>query len=180
MIRSVSAASLALLIVCVPTSVRAQGHALPSTGSYGLSFSLPEGGGTGLGLRKMLSSRTSLGTTLIFGAGWQERSDSLAGDHSNSSVSVGVRPDLRLYRRSAGPVVPFVGLDAELTCQSASDDAWALGGGVGVGAEWLPLRGMSVSGWTGVATRYRHSDSGRASENAFNVGVFRSELTLNL
>lgn len=174
---------LAALLCGVPTVLRGQDASpLPKAGSYGLSFGLPNGGGAGFGLRQMRSGRKSLGVALQFGVGWQQRSDSIQGDFSSTGLSVGARPDLRLYRRVSGPVVPFIGVDAQFTYQRSSNFDWALSGGMGVGlgAEWFPSPGISISGWSGAAARYRHIDTRDGSENGLNVGDFRSELTFNL
>lgn len=40
--------------------------------------------------------------------------------------------------------------------------------------------GMSISGSTGISASYQHHDGGPSSIASFSLGVFRSELTLNL
>jgi hypothetical protein len=93
-----------------------------------------------------------------------------------------VSPDLRLYRRTAGPVVPFLLVDGTLSYESGPNDTWGVGGGgsVGLGVEWLPLEGMSISGSTGVGAIYGHDVRDGVSHDGFDLGTVRSQLELTL
>jgi len=159
-----------------------QGHPLPAVGSHGLTFSLPEGGGAGFGIRKMTSERKSVGVELQVGVAWHRFEEGGDEEHSQTSFSLGVAPDLRLYRRGAGPVVPFLELSGRAGYQASDSEAWAVNGsaGVGLGVEWIPLPSMSVSGSTGMALVAQYADSGASSQTRLNLGAFRSRISLNL
>jgi hypothetical protein len=183
MMRHVSGALSCLVCFLIPTAIVAQSQSsLPAAGSYGVSFSLPSGGGAGFGVRKMLSSIKSVGIEFQGGLSWREASQPSGDQESRTDVRLGVSPNIRLYNRVAGPVVPFLQVVGSLAYTSAPNDGWAVdgGGGVGLGVEWLPLPGMSISGTTGVNAVYRHSVGGGLSQNSFNLGAVRSQLELNL
>jgi len=174
---------LAAFVCAVPAHARAQnGRPLPAVGSYGVSFSLPQGGGAGFGIRRMLSGSRSAGLDVQLGVSWRKLDDAQGEERSRTSFALSLNPDLRLYRRMSGPVVPFVEIDGRVGYRNAHNEAWVVdgGGGVGLGVEWLPLPAMSISGSTGLAWTVGHQRSGGSSENSVTFGVFRSELSLNL
>lgn len=174
------------LLLWGPASLAAQAESVtPSEGSYGLWFSLPDGGGAGLGVRKMLSSTTNFGIGVVFGFRWEDVDIPAGPQDARTSVSVGLRPDVRLYRSTSGRVIPFLALGGRFAYQKQSGafDAWAVdfGTDVGIGAEWFPVDDMSVSGATGVEVLYRHATNGGGGTNrSFALSVFRSELSINL
>lgn len=183
MMRHVSGTLCCLVCVLLPTTLLGQSRTtLPAAGSYGVSFSLPSGGGAGFGLRKMLSSTKSVGIEFQVGLSWRDASGPSGAQESRTDFRLGVSPNVRLYNRTAGPVVPFLQVSGRFSYASAPDDGWAVDGGVGVGlgVEWLPLAGMSISGTTGVSAAYRHSTGGGLPQDSFSLGAFRSQLELNL
>jgi len=181
-----SSAVLVLLIGIVGLSagsVFGQTQALlPDPGSYGVSFSLPSGGGAGFGVRRMLTGQRSLGAEIQLGLSWQDVDYPDSEEDSQTSFGIGVSPDLRLYRDAKGPVVPFVEVEGTISYQRSPGGAWGMGGGAGagLGVEWIPLEGMSISGSTGIAADFDHNDNHGRSADRLSVGLFRSELKLNL
>ena len=173
---------LACLLAC-PSLLQAQaGNTLPPPGSYALSFALPDGGGAGVGIRKMLSNQRSVGLELQLGASWQEFDDAVGEDHSHSSVNLGLSPDLRLYRRQSGPVIPFIEWTTGIRYRNGANDAWAVDGrlGMGLGVEWLPLPAMSISGTTGFVVTAQHQSSRGLDSRGIMFGAVRSQLSMNL
>jgi hypothetical protein len=79
-------------------------------------------------------------------------------------------------------VVPFLELGGDVLYRDGTGLGWGgdLGATAGLGVEWFPLRSMSLSGSTGVRLAYRHVDGDGFSEDSLALGVFRSELLLNL
>jgi len=155
---------------------------LPAVGTHAVTFSLPDGGGAGFGIRKMRSATTNVGVEIQFGVSrrWVDSGDNNEfPPDGGTSWLVGLRPDVRLYRRTEGPVLPFLEWNGHLGYQGASGGRWVVDGsvGAGLGVEWFPLQGMSLSGSTGLAGTYTGADSGAHS---LAVGMFRSELILNL
>ena len=106
---------------------------LPASGSYGVSFSLPSGGGASFGLRKMLSPTTNAGLEIQFGFAWHDQDVPSAPRPARTSFTLGVSPDVRLYRGSARPVVPFLELGATFTYNNGPAGAWGLDNAVEVG-----------------------------------------------
>lgn len=155
---------------------------LPLKGQYGISFAFPDGGGAGLGVRKLLSSTTNAGLELQFSVSHRNTEHPPAADVSASVWSFGLAPDVRLYRKIGVPVVPFLALDGIVRFQHAENsNVFSTGAGIGIGAEWFPIRSMSLSGSTGAVARYDHQEQpdGRI-DNIVSLGLFHSELTLNL
>jgi hypothetical protein len=91
---------------------------------------------------------------------------------------------VRLYRRTDGPVLPFLHLAATARYGSRSQpDAWHadVGVGVGIGAEWFPAESVGIAGSTGVRANYAHDRANDTTTmDAFSIGAFRSEPTLTL
>ncbi len=163
----------------VPTPVQPP---VPSEGSWGVSFNLPDGGGTGLGVRKMVSDRTNFGVDLTLDVDRRELENGAVSDERTSWI-VGVNPDLRLYRSARGPVVPFIEVEARVQYGESNEDvsSFGAGAGLGLGVEWFPLDRMSISGSTGLDVDYTRADApSDTSSNRTSVRFFRSELTLNL
>jgi hypothetical protein len=154
---------------------------LPEVGTHAAMFSLPEGGGAGFGIRKMRGPTTNVGLEVQFGASHRWASDEVESSE-HTSWSLGLRPDVRLYRRTDGPVVPFLEWNGRLGYAGSSNDSWSLSTslGVGLGVEWFPLDDMSVAGSSGVAGSYSKSSNPSSEGNESSFGAFRSELTLNL
>lgn len=181
---NVTTAVLLVAAVSFPLELAAQSDSvLPAIGSYGVSFGLPSGGGAAFGLRKMISPTTNAGLEIQIDFVWQDVAGEAVGPQpARTRFALGVSPDVRLYRGSSGPVVPFLELGATFTYQNGSSGWWgvdnALGGGLGV--EWFPLEAMSVSGSTGARASYRYQSAGSSSVKSVILNLFHSELLLNL
>lgn len=164
------------------TPVAAQSaRTLPAAGTWGLFFDLPDGGGSGVGLRRMLSEDRSLGLVLQFNAA------SLTREHGTPPVTdehsrffAGVGADLRFYRRARGPVVPFVQTGTFVGYENGSGDDWSLAGDLALGAEWLPLDQVSVSAFAGMRAAWRRATDSTVRDTATSLGLVRSGLALTL
>ena len=182
----------ACLLLLSPVWGSAQESAnVPEPGSYGFSFDLPSGGGTGFGIRRMMSPSSNLGVSIVVGYRKDDSERPAEPDETRTSWSIGLRPDLRLYRRNARSVLPFLSLEAEVgynkqTADEFEASGFKLGMGVGVGAEWFPLEEMSISGSTGVNIAYRRRTTAAdileqsLTDSALVVGLFQSALQLSL
>jgi hypothetical protein len=78
---------------------------LPARGQYALSFSVPEGGGAGIGIRKMISERTNAGIDVSVDWYWSDVDgpSSMPDEDPRSRLAIGVLPNLRLYRAHCVP-----------------------------------------------------------------------------
>lgn len=181
-----SVATLALVSVAgavgwVASLSAQEPRTLPGVGSWGLSFDLPDGGGTSVALRRMLAADRSLGLSLRLGLTHQTVESLATGDVDEQSLrAVGMGADLRFYRGARGPVVPFVQPGALVVRSDGPVDAWALAADLAVGAEWLPFDQVSVSGSAGVRAAWRRSSSSARRDTDTSLGLFRSSLALTL
>lgn len=150
---------------------------LPPAGSYSIGFDLPEGGGGGFIVRKMVRSGVSAGIHLTGQASWVERT----GEASSRNWTVGAYPDLRWYRSPVGRVVPFIVLGLGL--EFDSNDAVKTSARTGLGAEWFPVDGVSIVGSTGISVGYSRSEEKHEGETMVHevssLNLFRSALSLN-
>jgi hypothetical protein len=172
----------ALVALALPLLVSAQDRAsTPPPGSHAVTFSLPDGGGAGFGVRRVLGSGANAGLELLLGVS-RSSTDTPTGEVTSSNYQVGLTPDIRLYRGSSAPVIPFVELSGEVRYLNGDGDDWTLRGGVGVGlgVEWFPLTSISVSGATGIRLDLARAENLPATTNTLQLGAGRSALRLNL
>lgn len=177
------AVTVLVSLVVAPSLLAAQsGLPLPPVGSHAVSFALPDGGGAGVGVRKLVSERRSVGVELQLGVAWHDVDTPQGEGQSQTTLSVGLSPDLRMYTRDRGPVMPFVEWTGRVGYRDGANDTWAVDGrlGLGLGVEWFPLPSMSVSGSTGLALSLLHQSNGGLDTRAVTFGAFRSELSMNL
>lgn len=181
------ALGLALGLALPPGSAHAQDESRsPPPGSYGISFNLPESGGAGFGLRRMLSETTNAGIDVLIDFDWSDfdrTGPALPDEDPRTTFRLHVRPNLRLYRRLTEEVLPFllVGIGAAYT--NSPDDNWAWGAAaeLGIGVEWFPASDVSVSGSTGLRGDFTYrSNSGGNTVQQVHLGAFRSTLSLNV
>ena len=96
----------------------------------------------------MLSPTTNLGLGVLFGFHWEDIDVPAGPQEPRTGWSLGLQPDLRLYRSVTGPVLGFISVSASLYYQKQNGQLspWAVGvgGGAGIGAEWFPADGMIV------------------------------------
>jgi len=177
-----SCIAMAMLFLGVGLGQAQEARAIPEPGRYGLSFRLPEGGGTGFGIRRIMTERINLGLEITFDYAWAEtRGEPL--DLKSSGRSMGIHPDLRFYLRTTGRIVPFLMVAAGIDHAKSPTDESFLGylGRAGIGAEWFPVDRVSVVGSTGVGMTYSHLERTQNRErNNFDLTMFRSAITLNL
>lgn len=175
-----TAAFVLSVLLLAPMAARGQTR-LPAPGTHALSFALPSGGGAGFGVRKMLSGDRSAGLSVQMSYAHASSARPDGSDLAHSSYGLGVGPDLRLYRPRPGTVVPYLALRSDLAMSwgDAADTSMGLGAGAGLGVEWLPLEGMSISGETGMTLQYSHV-GGDLPSSSVALSMFRSTLSLNL
>lgn len=171
-----------LVVMVLPTLVTAQDDSsTPAPGTYAVTFSLPSGGGGGFGVRKVLGSGANAGLELLLGYS-RNSTDAQNGEVTRSRYHLGLAPDVRLYRGSAAPVIPFVEISGDVSYLGSDDDAWELqaGTGIGLGVEWFPLTSMSVSGSTGLRLQLARTENDLVTSNRLSLASVRSALRLNL
>lgn len=176
---------LLLGVAASPSALRAQeASRLPSPGAYGLSFRIPEGGGAGFGIRKLLSQHTNAGLDVLVDWSWRD-TDRPFGPQQDAETSfrLGLVPNLRLYKQISNDVLPFLLVGATGDYANGPNDGWGWGVGsqLALGVEWFPASGVSLSGVAGMRIAYRYSTDGQGSSiRLVDVGAFRSELMLNV
>ncbi|MEQ8329515.1 MAG: hypothetical protein RH859_03535 [Longimicrobiales bacterium] len=156
---------------------------LPRAGTSGLAFTLPYGADVGIGLRRLLSGDRSLGLGVNLGYGRVElERDGGTPREERTRLSVSVEPDLRFYRRRAGPVLPFVAVAARAGFEHASggSEGWSLGTSVGMGAEWLAAERVSIAGSIGLGVNLAWSEEDDRRATSLSVGTSHSRLSLIL
>jgi hypothetical protein len=173
-------------------SVLAAGLALASPGTAQVpqagarSFQLSPYGDTQVGGWKMVSDRTNLGLAVGLEVG------RTGGDVEGSRTSVAVAPSLKRYGDPVGPVAPYLFGSLPLGLERRSADradvnerVLRLGGALGVGLDWFPVRGVSLGSHVGVNARREwertSSGEGASSEVTYTVaGTFSSGLNLHI
>jgi hypothetical protein len=176
-IRPHAAAAAALLSLAVPaagqdaapaadSAVIVMEDSVPRTslqkGTWSLSFVPPGYSGSGerteFGAWEMVGPRTNLGITLAVGVdGYETEGGGGGGTEASTSVSLGAT--VKQYVMAPRDVTPFllgsVAIGGAFTRRDRDDgydeSSRAVIGNVraAVGAEWFPVRRMSLSGFTG-------------------------------
>lgn len=207
---SLAAAAAALLLLSAPARAQDAGaeptaDTLPRTslqkGTWSLSFLAPVyggGGGTGeFGVWEMVGSRTNLGLTLAVAVGGYDVDGDRNQTDATTSIALGV--NLRRYLVAPREVTPYVQGTASVggSYQRREDSAGheyedrGVNAGVAaaVGAEWFPVRRMSVAGHTGfgiqVSRFEQHQEAPDDTEfnqdgRSFHVRSFTTALTLHI
>ena len=204
------AAVLALvgaLAMAAPAAAQAPGDSIDALtpGRRALSFNLPNGGGVGLGIWRVVAPDRARGFFVNFSGSYGHSSytDQVGNDNTGNSfrVSVSAGPQFRRYIGRTAPVAPFVQSGLSLgagydrmsgrTAGGAEQEnhgwsgtaAASLAGGV----EWFPLRRVSLAGQTGVNLTGGYGRSGgsvggvgQGHSASWSVGVstFVSSLAL--
>jgi len=185
---------LTALLLTLPASLRGQG-AEKGTWSVGIPL-FTEDVGSVLNLGRMMTDRLHLGIELDLRAARLEEdanrpSAGIDAKIENRDFAIG--PVLKWYGTDVGPVVPFLRLRGlwgqssqrvtliETVVQQDDTTLWAAS--LGLGAEWFPIRQLSLSGYTGfqysTQTRERREDDGdQVDRTTENAGTFRSALTV--
>jgi len=178
-------------------------------GRRALSFNLPNGGGAGLGIWRMVAPDRARGFFVNFSAGYNHSASTPPGGTEQSGNSLhlaaSVGPQVRRYLARRAPVAPYVqsGLSLGIGYQrqtlepsqagGASDEShsWSgnAGASVAAGVEWFPLRRVSLAGQTGVDvsggySRYSGTtggvSEGHGSSWSIGLGTFVSSLMLQI
>lgn len=134
---------------------------------WSIALGIPDGGGSELGLWRMVGARTNLGLQ----AGYRWTDDEHEGndrDQERIDWSISLSPTLQRYLRVRGSVSPFVLVRAEFSVSRSEigsvspaggsyhqRTSRAIGARVGLGAEWIPLPDVGIGGHTGL--RFSHA-----------------------
>jgi hypothetical protein len=199
-----------LLILAAPAAAQGARDTtdalVPGRRAYSFTArTLERGGDAGFGVWRVVSPDRSRGLLINISGhvnhGDMEEGPFATGTNSGAGVSIDLGPRARRYVARSGPLAPFVesGMDVGVAYDwsqgngggsSQSSHSWSprLGGMLAAGAEWFPLRRLSVAGETGFQANVsylRRSVSGGASaghdsEWASSLNTFISALTLQL
>jgi hypothetical protein len=142
------------------------------------SIVLDVGGNAQIGFWTRSSDRTDLGLDLLF--------DGIFGE-SGSRVAVGITPSLKRYLSSEGALAPYTYLGIPLSyaridnnntgAPDTTDDTYSVGGLIGFGLEWLPIRQVSIGGHVGLRAYY-YDQSG--TEGTFGLRTQSSGVRVHL
>ncbi len=191
---------VAALALAVPAAAQIPGDTVnaltPGRRFYSLNArALENGASGGFGIWRVLTPDRARGLVLNLSAGVTHDSfgpDSLQSSSTATDVSLNLGPRFRRYVAPAQAVAPFLesGFDVGIgySHRSGSGSAHAItpsvGASVGAGAEWFPLRRISVAGQAGlradlsywhVSASANHEDGWRAS-----LGTFISALAVQI
>lgn len=159
----------------------------PNAGSVGVAFNLPEGGGSGFGLRYLWSDGINMGVNVTFDLDYELASDDeVPMDESRTTWALGFTPDFRFYQGTYESIAPFFELGVGVQYAKIPEEDLrdlAVSGSVGIGAEWFPTRSVGISGSTGLRTTFLHSTTGEDDDevvqDSVSATVFRSALSIN-
>jgi hypothetical protein len=156
-------------------------------GRYSLAFSLPDGGGSTVGIWKMVTARSNLGLTLGINHEFRRGTtgpDTMRSEFGSGFWSFSFGPSLERYLVVRRDVSPFLLASLEGTygwSRGVYDRAATLEWGVG--ADWTPLESMSIGGATGISwteSMESRSDSGASKESHSSFNTVSTSLTLRL
>lgn len=183
--RNTGLISTLIAILISPAALSAQS---PAAGSVGVALNIPEGGGSGFGLRYLWSDGINMGVNVVFDLDYELGSDEDGpGGESQTTWAVGFTPDFRFYQGNYASIAPFFELGVGVLYARIPEDDLrdlAVSGSVGIGAEWFPTRSVGISGSTGLRTTFLHSTTGEDEaeivQDTLSATVFRSALSINL
>lgn len=180
--------------IALPDTAEAQA---PEQGTWSVGLPLlTEDVGAVFNAGFMATSRLQVGLEIDFQAAEVEQEVNRPTLGFNSAVEtqdLAFGPVLKWYGSGIGPVIPFLrfrGLigwgNEQITVEDQpfrETDTTILGGALGIGAEWFPIRQLSLSGYTGFdytrQTLERLDFDGDAIERTgSDFGTFRSALTV--
>lgn len=137
---------------------------------WSIALGIPNGGGSELGLWRMVGTRTNLG--LQVGYRWAD--DEVEGDEREQERldwAISLSPTLQRYLFVRGSVSPFVLLRAEFSVSRSEAASVSpagasyhqrtsrtVGARIGLGAEWIPLPDIGIGGHTGLRFSHAWSD----------------------
>ncbi len=207
MLRFPPVAALACLLGLAAPAAAQSGDTIAALtpGRRAYSFngrSLEYGAAGAFGIWRVLAPDRSRGWVLDIGGSANHTAlrDSISSSTTwSAGVAVEVGPRFRRYLAAPAPVAPFLetGLNGGLSYSRNTDDdlqttahVWSpsVGASLGVGAEWFPLRRISLAAQTGLqgTLAYRHasysnfSSSSRSETWNATLQTFISALTVQL
>jgi hypothetical protein len=150
----------AFLVLTTTSPARAEegGSRAIQKGRYSLAFSLPDGGGAQFGVWKMVSGRSNLGVNLGVDHRFDEETwgpDSARSRTGNLFWTFSLQPSMKRYLFVRDPVSPFLSMALK------GSYGWEESGplrrftrsatlSAGLGADWTPLRDLSIGASTGI------------------------------
>ena len=185
-------ALLMLLMTLAGTAWAEEGESRAiAKGRWSLAFSLPQGGGTRLGVWKMVSGRSNLGVSL--GIDHRFNEETWGPDSSRFRVGTlfwtfSLEPAVKRYLFLREQVSPF------LVAALRGSYGWAESGSMrrfnrsatltaGLGADWTPLRDVSIGASTGIEWTEgmeSQNDSDATKDKLSLFGTKTGALTLHL
>jgi len=186
----------ALALVLFPAGARAQDDdPVPEKGAYALSFALPSGGGTSFSAWKMLGRHNLWGIELdlsISDTDLDANSIQAGGDSTVDDHQITVGPTWKHYFRPQKTVAPFfrttlgIGRTKMTTEQGQAtrkQSSFTVLLRTSIGADWFPVEGISIGGFTGLVFSYIDADASlnaaSIDQTTFAVATFRSNLVIN-
>ena len=170
-------------------------------GSWSLSFIAPgysAGERAEFGAWEMMGPRTNLGITLVIAVDGNDQAGS-SGSGTEASTSVSLGANVKQYVMAPREVTPFllgsVAIGGAFSRRDRSDgyddSSRGMTGNVraAVGAEWFPVRRMSLSGFTGFTLNASRFDveqtwpdgtEGEGESSFFSFRTFASALWLQI
>jgi len=160
-------------------------------GRWSLAFALPDGGGSQFGVWKMVSGRSNLGLNLGIDHSFDVETwgpDSARSRSGSVYWTFSLQPSMKRYLFVRDPVSPFLSIALK------GSYGWNESGpfrrlsrsatlSAGVGADWTPLRDLSIGASTGIEwTEGMVSENDPdATKNMFSLfGTRTGSLTLHL
>jgi hypothetical protein len=157
-----------------PTSLEA--------GARSISFALPgDAAGTNFGLWTMLSDQLNLGINV----GLRLANSKIDGTTATKTTGISIGPAIRYYTGALGPVAPFLYGGAEFgyskqNVPTTDGSIKNFGLSTGLGAEWFPVRSISVGGFTGLRLGHGSNSTGAVSNSTFIINTVTSGLSIQL
>jgi autotransporter-like protein len=191
---TLAAATIAALVFA--DSAAAQESPVPESGTWNVSFSFPDAGGTSFGLTRMVGTGWSVGLEVDFRSSDTDVAPTEGSVAASSEVDDRqflIGPVIKKYLRHRGPVAPFIrtsfgaGWTNNTTRQTNATrqfDTFTFSVRAGVGADWFPVDGISLGGFTGLLLNRTDAtntlnDVG-LTQDSWAVTTFRSNLVLRI
>jgi hypothetical protein len=175
------ALGLALTLTVAGTAA-AQSPTALEAGARSISFALPgDEGAPTFGFWTMLSDQLNLGINL----GISLANNKHDGTTVTKTTGFSIGPAVRYYTGALGPVAPFFYGAGDFTYSKrnvpATDGANKIFGlSTGLGAEWFPVRSVSIGGFTGLRLSRSSSSVGPISTSTLTFGTMTSGLAIQL
>lgn len=185
--RSLRAFGFALLLLLLAGPASGQGG--PSRaiekGRWSIAFTLPEGGGSAIGVWKMISSRTNLGVNLGIGHQFDLRTsgpDSARRESGGTFWRFSIEPTIKRYLILRESVSPFVlgalkGSYGWIDYGNHEEFSRSATLSAGLGVDWSPLRAMSIGASTGIEWTESMTSVNDYEAPKFRVSEFNTATT---